>query len=850
MTIRPSKRQRKSNVKAADADFGERVDQESLRFPYRQDIDSQDKEKRSRRGENPQSEYERLSTKRCPPSSDSSMCTSFHTFSEPAYSKRQRSPQKVETSCRPSINTEGGDEELDVIEDDYDSFDELFTQNFMDDPVPIRKPSEVQTRSRVPHRPASFKQNRKIPPNSTKRFLITPDSVSQNSDTRTSSLESERLPWAQQYPPLNLDELAVHSKKVLAVQNWLHSSFAGNNNNRLLVLRGPAGSGKTTTVSLLSDKLEFEVVEWKNPPASEFSQRGYVSFATQFDEFLQQGNHYQELDLDEARPSSWHQSDCNTRHDSLTPANPVRKQATPRVILIEEFPTTFFREVSGLTAFRRALQQYLAMPVPLVPRHDSSGINTTPALPAIIIIVSENDLNSGYSTAESLTAHRLLGPQILNHPSTTLLDFNKVAPTFMNKALQLVLEKDARFSKREKTPGPAVLQDISKTGDIRSAIASLEFLCLKCSIGMHWTRPATKKKTRIPKDVPLTSSERDILSLITQRETSLGVFHAVGKVVYNKREDPGLTDSPKPPSPPAYMLHHDRPKTSQVSVNDLIDEAGTDVQTFISTLHENYVLSCNGPSFTDYLDGCIEALSDSDLLSVGRRGSRKPHVSNFASTNTNVGVDALRQNEISYQVAARGILFALPYPVKRQLSTRVGTVRRDPHRMFFSPALRCARSAEETQSFVDMWANKLLNRSAEPCRSRDLRSRFASYKARPDQESAVCNRGDVQNFSTTMIARYELLLDQLPYMAKICSETEQRDLKELTSFSEREPQGHASSGDSHSDSNAPPEEPLSYGVSRPPKAALSSHRNDRKDLRSEPLPDDNLILSDDDIVDD
>lgn len=604
-------------------------------------------------------------------------------------------------------------------------------------------------------------------------------------------------------------------------------------------------------MSLLSDKLEFEVVEWKNPPASEFSQKGYVSFATQFDEFLQRGNQYQELDLDEARPSSWHQCDHNTGRDSLTPTNPVRKQDAQRVILIEEFPTTFFREVSSLTAFRRALQQYLAMPVPLIPRHDAFGINSAPALPPIIIIVSENDLNSGYSTAECLTAHRLLGPQILNHPSTTLLDFNKVAPTFMSKALQLVLEKDARFSKREKTPGPAVLQDISKNGDIRSAIASLEFLCLKCSHGMHWTRPATKKKMRIPKDMSLTSSERDILALISQRETSLGIFHAVGKVVYNKREDPSLTDSPKPPSPPAYMLHHDRPKISQVSVNDLIDEAGTDAQTFISTLHENYVLSCNGPSFTEYLDGCMEALSDSDLLSVNRRGSRKPHVSNFASTNVNVGVDTLRQNEISYQIAARGILFALPYPVKRQLSTRVGTVRRDPHRMFFSPALRCARSAEESQSFVDMWANKLLTRSAEPSRSRGLSNRFALDKAQTEQKRAGCNRGDVQDFSTTMIARNELLLDQLPYMAKICfEETEQRDLKKLTSFSEREPQGHALSGAFQSDSNAPPEESLSYGVSQPLRAAYSNNRSNREDFRSEPHSDDNLILSDDDIVDD
>lgn len=244
MTIRPAKRQRKLNVKPTDADSGERADQKSLHSPNGQDTNGQAKGKRSLQGENTQSKCERLSTKRCPPSDDSSTRGFLRTSSEPTSSKQQHSPQKVETPCNPSIVPERGDDENDMIEDDYDSFDELFTQHFMDDATTIRKPSEVQTRSQVPHRPASSKQNKKKLHNSTRRFLITPNSTSQNQDTCTSSLESEQLPWAQQYPPLNLDELAVHNKKVLAVQNWLYSAFAGNNNNvrfllfydRLLVL--------------------------------------------------------------------------------------------------------------------------------------------------------------------------------------------------------------------------------------------------------------------------------------------------------------------------------------------------------------------------------------------------------------------------------------------------------------------------------------------------------------------------------------------------------------------------------------------------------------------------------------
>jgi hypothetical protein len=36
-----------------------------------------------------------------------------------------------------------------------------------------------------------------------------------------------------------------------------------------------------------------------------------------------------------------------------------------------------------------------------------------------------------------MTVHRLLGPTIYNHPGTTILDFNSIAPTFMHKGLEV-----------------------------------------------------------------------------------------------------------------------------------------------------------------------------------------------------------------------------------------------------------------------------------------------------------------------------------------------------------------------------------------------------------------------------
>ncbi|THC91064.1 hypothetical protein EYZ11_009471 [Aspergillus tanneri] len=188
--------------------------------------------------------------------------------------------------------------------------------------------------------------------------------------------------------------------------------------------------------------------------------------------------------------------------------------------------------------------------------------NENPVSP-IVLIVSETLLNSGPSS-EALTVHRLLGPELYNHASTTVIDFNSIAPTFIYKALEHVLEKESHHSKRYKFPGAAVLRRISQSGDIRSAISSLEFLCVKGEGVKERKEIATRVRKKPRNVVTLTPKEEEYLKLISQRESSLGLFHAVGKIVYNKRENKDIADEAdrfsSPPDPP-FMKIMCRPVT-------------------------------------------------------------------------------------------------------------------------------------------------------------------------------------------------------------------------------------------------------------------------------------------------
>lgn len=489
--------------------------------------------------------------------------------------------------------------------------------------------------------------------------------------------------------------------------------------------------------------MKFNVLEWKPPSGSEYGGKDYVSLGAQFDGFLSRSHKFRSLRLD---TSDGAQSPMKDNHFQR------------RIILIEEFPTLSGPTASVLAAFRLSILRYISMDAP----HFQTGYYSgETGIPPIVIIVSESYSNPE-SSLENLTVHRLLGREISNHPRTSVIEFNSIAPTFMSKALKLVLKKSACQPMVNQTSTQLTINAISMIGDIRNAIASLEFFCL--GTDNRWSgevHSATNIKDagRSRKKIPPVNSETRILS---QREAGLGLFHAVGKIIYNKRN--GGTDTENPQDP-------DRPGVSQVHVNELLNETGTDIQSFIGALHENYVPSCNGPSFTRCLDDCILSLSDSDVLCVDRRGLNRPQSgfgTNFVKPGT--GVDFLRQEEISYQVAVRGLLLCLPYPVKRQVS-RTGSASHsnNPHKLSFPPVIQLTRQFEETRNIIDSWGNALLSSTGQ-LSAVLLLGHAGSTSHRSTRAEGVGFQNNGSEISTSVavpIARNDLILHQLPYMTMI-----------------------------------------------------------------------------------
>ncbi|KAK0834294.1 RFC checkpoint protein Rad17 [Friedmanniomyces endolithicus] len=503
----------------------------------------------------------------------------------------------------------------------------------------------LAVRKRKSQQTVSTKDDAFSVPSATQKFRKT------NDGSRIAFLgvvNEDKRPWTEQFAPLDLSDLAVHKRKVADVRQWLESAVDGKR-QKVLVLKGAAGTGKTTTIRLLAKELGATVSEWQNPAGADPSTEGSTTTAGHFEDFVRR--------VGKSSSLSFAVGD----HVEAVPDH-VKEgvDRTKQIVLVEEFPNTFSRTSATLQSFRSTLLQYVSSPAVQEAR-------VTP----IVMIISETLLSTNTAAADSFTAHRLLGPELLNHPLINTIEFNPVASTFLTKALETIVLKEARKSGRRRTPGPQVLKRLAETGDIRSAVSSLEFLCLRGDDTESWSsRIQFTKPKKKPVEPLLTKAEDDALRLVSNRESSLGIFHAVGRVVYNNRISPPSGQSPA--EPPPWLPQHRRPKIPERDVDSLIDELGTETSTFIAALHENYALSCTSSSSTETtlasLSDCAENISDADLLSVDRFAFGTRAFSGSA-------VDGLRQDEMAFQVAVRGLLFSLPFPVHRSSSGSLDGVR-------------------------------------------------------------------------------------------------------------------------------------------------------------------------------
>ena len=148
----------------------------------------------------------------------------LHTFFGRA-SEEQRWNRKADTLTEALEDVENGD----AIEDENDSFDESLSQLVAcEENVKLQLDRRKDQATRTKNGPQTIRSSVSTSTHKFVKPLVR--SINRNivkSDSSDVSDKSVQRPWADRYGPANLEELAVHRKKVADVQKWLGEVLSG-----------------------------------------------------------------------------------------------------------------------------------------------------------------------------------------------------------------------------------------------------------------------------------------------------------------------------------------------------------------------------------------------------------------------------------------------------------------------------------------------------------------------------------------------------------------------------------------------------------------------------------------------
>ncbi len=292
--------------------------------------------------------------------------------------------------------------------------------------------------------------------------------------------------WIDRYAPTSIDELAVHAKKISAVKEWLKDSLSSFKQygkgaaQKMLVLTGPPGCGKTAALRIVAKELNVEVLEWINEPQMRhadmegWSSVGFENQMLRFEDFLRRVRHYPTLQLE------------------------GEGGAKNKVILVEDLPY-LSEEREQVARFRESIRSFLNEAV----------------FPLVFILC---DSAEGTSSLDAVLGDVKNMRRRFEH-----ITFNATNATLIAKTLSRICESEGVRFAEEKTVFKQICDETK--GDMRAAINALQMVCVGQNEGEGKKSNRVKKKKAAVKYLEL-----------GKRDSSLSIFHGLGKVFHPKRD--------------------------------------------------------------------------------------------------------------------------------------------------------------------------------------------------------------------------------------------------------------------------------------------------------------------------
>ncbi|XP_063536398.1 cell cycle checkpoint protein RAD17 [Cydia strobilella] len=331
--------------------------------------------------------------------------------------------------------------------------------------------------------------------------------------------------WMKNFDPVTVEDLAVNSKKIQEIEDWLKFNIQ-HNNSEILLLTGPVGCGKTITVRTLAAKYKVKVTEWITPLDIDIpTEYGDYQFkekqSTKFLDFILNAANFTSL-LD---------------------------NNSSKLVLVEDLPNTFIRTPSE---FSDVLHQYKQR-----------------AKSPIVFVCSESHTDSK-NTAANLFTTTLKEQFKICH-----ITLNAVSVTGLKSALKRVSEIISKNHTIMYNKPTAELVDCvvnSSAGDVRSAVLNLHFACLKGSYQSLETDVIIEKETKSKKTANSKKKPPSSKFVSLGKDQTVSILHGVGRVLN-----------------PKVVASENGSKQLTHRPTEIIDQFLSQPSSFVNFLEENYL---------------------------------------------------------------------------------------------------------------------------------------------------------------------------------------------------------------------------------------------------------------------
>lgn len=302
--------------------------------------------------------------------------------------------------------------------------------------------------------------------------------------------------WLKLFEPKEVNDLMVNPKKLDEIRGWLKIATSGSKLNRILLLSGPTGSLKLSTIRLLAKEANYDVKEWISPSNfiddldDEYDNKQYQKQGDKFLEFLLQASSYGSL---------------FSNRDN--------------VVVVKDLPNIFLRR-GNEEGFYSILRNYKAN-----------------GCAPLIFIITETQ-------SKSNILYRLFPDSLRCSLGIEDISMNAISVTNLKRALKLICETLKSSSENFINPSEEMIESVvvQSQGDIRIAVNNLELISQKgyCinnlpkinkGKGVRSKKEKTTLKVKVDKGVG--------------KDENIDILHGVGRALYPKWNEGKLTHSPE-----------------------------------------------------------------------------------------------------------------------------------------------------------------------------------------------------------------------------------------------------------------------------------------------------------------